>query len=107
MSLLQTLIAAKLSGSGGGGGGGGSVTVDAALSASSENPVQNKVINAALATKGTYSKPASGIPKSDLSNDVQTSLLPVVSESDNGKFLRVASGAWTAATVPSAETASF
>lgn len=59
---------------GGGGGGGGSVTVDAALSSTSENPVQNKVINAALATKGTYSKPASGIPKSDLANDVRTSL---------------------------------
>ena len=58
----------------GGGGGGGSVTVDAALSETSENPVQNKVINAALATKGTYSKPSSGIPKSDLANDVQTSL---------------------------------
>lgn len=48
MSLLQTLIAAKLSGSG---GGGSSVTVDAALSASSENPVQNKVIAAALENK--------------------------------------------------------
>ena len=60
--------------SGGGGGGGGSVTVDAALSASSENPVQNKVINAALATKGTYSKPSGGIPKTDLASDVQTSL---------------------------------
>lgn len=57
-----------------GGGGGGSVTVDAALSASSENPVQNKVINAALATKGTYSKPSGGIPKSDLASAVQTSL---------------------------------
>lgn len=33
--------------------------------------------------------------------------LPVVSASDNGKFLRVVSGAWAAATVPSAETASF
>ena len=33
--------------------------------------------------------------------------LPVVSESDNDKFLRVVSGAWAAATVPSAETASF
>lgn len=31
-----------------GGGGGGSVTVDAALSASSENPVQNKAIASAL-----------------------------------------------------------
>lgn len=45
MSILQTLIAEKLSGSG---GGGGSVTVDAALSASSENPVQNKTIASAL-----------------------------------------------------------
>ena len=44
MSLLQALIAATLSGS----GGGGSVTVDAALSASSENPVQNKTIASAL-----------------------------------------------------------
>lgn len=44
MSLLQALIAAKLSGS----GGGGTVTVDAALSASSENPVQNKAIASAL-----------------------------------------------------------
>lgn len=34
-----------------GGGGGGSVTVDAALSASSENPVQNKAIAAALENK--------------------------------------------------------
>ena len=33
--------------------------------------------------------------------------LPVVSASDNGKFLRVVSGAWAAATVPSAEDASF
>lgn len=35
-------------GKSGGGGGGGSVTVDAALSETSENPVQNKVIKAAL-----------------------------------------------------------
>lgn len=34
-------------------------------------------------------------------------LLPVVSASDNGKFLRVESGAWAAATVLSAETSSF
>ena len=32
-------------------GGGGSVTVDSAMSASSENPVQNKVITAALGSK--------------------------------------------------------
>lgn len=34
-------------------------------------------------------------------------LLPVVDASDNGKFLRVASGVWTAVTVPSAESNSF
>lgn len=40
------LPSARLVGSSG--GGGGSVTVDAALSATSENPVQNKAISAAL-----------------------------------------------------------
>ena len=33
--------------------------------------------------------------------------LPAVSAGDNGKFLRVVNGAWAAATVQSAETASF
>lgn len=88
---------------------------------------------------GTYSKPSTGIPKTDLASDVQTSLgkadtalqqhqslagyatetwvgqqiaaipdeLPAVTASDNGKFLRVVNGAWAAATVPSAEGASF
>lgn len=46
--------------------GGGMITVDDALSDTSENPVQNKVIKAALDTKGTYSKPENGIPTSDL-----------------------------------------
>lgn len=40
-------------------------------------------------------------------NPDEIRLLPVVSSSDNGKFLRVVSGAWAAETVPSAETASF
>lgn len=40
-------------------------------------------------------------------NPDEIRLLPAVSASDNGKFLRVVSGAWAAATVPSAETASF
>ena len=53
MSLLQALIAAKLSGSG---GGGGSATVDAALSETSENPVQNKVIAEALTGKVSVSQ---------------------------------------------------
>lgn len=33
--------------------------------------------------------------------------LPTVTAADNGKFLRVVSGAWAAATVPSAESTSF
>lgn len=121
-----------------GSGGGGSATVDDALSTTSTNPVQNKVINAALQSKGTYSKPSGGIPASDLAQAVQTSLgkadtavqpsaitgmatqtyvqqqiaaipdeLPAVSSTDNGKFLRVVSGAWAAQAVPAAESASF
>lgn len=54
--------------------GGSTITVDDALSSTSENPVQNKVVKAALDGKGTYSKPSSGIPASDLAAAVQTSL---------------------------------
>lgn len=45
----------------GSGGGGGSITVDSALSSSSTNPVQNKVINTALGNKiSAPSSPTSG-----------------------------------------------
>lgn len=69
-----------------GGGGGGSVTVDTALSATSTNPVQNKVITAALndkadsadlaavATSGSYN---------DLSNKPTIPTVPV--QSVNGQ----------------------
>lgn len=50
------------------------ITIDSELSDTSENPVQNKVINAALQSKGTYSKPSGGIPASDLASGV----IPVV-----------------------------
>lgn len=53
---------------------GGSITVDSELSYTSENPVQNKAVKAALDGKGTYSKPSGGIPKTDLASAVQTSL---------------------------------
>lgn len=43
--------------------GGGSVTVDAALSASSENPVQNKVIVEALTGKVSVSQGAANAGK--------------------------------------------
>lgn len=46
--------------------------VDSSLSATSENPVQNKAIKAALDAK--YVKPSGGIPASDLASAVQTSL---------------------------------
>ena len=55
-------------------GEGSSITVDSALSDSSTNPVQNKVVKKALDGKGTYSKPSGGIPKSDFASAVQTSL---------------------------------
>lgn len=54
--------------------GGADITVDESLSATSTNPVQNKAITTELNKKGTYSKPSTGIPKSDLANDVQESL---------------------------------
>jgi hypothetical protein len=44
MQLLNALIASKMAGS-----GGGSITVDTAMSPTSTNPVQNKVIYGALA----------------------------------------------------------
>lgn len=68
------------------------VVVDSSLSSTSENPVQNKVINNALNGKQStiadlndirngaaagataYQKPSGGIPKSDLAQGVQTSL---------------------------------
>lgn len=65
--IFNALLAIAL---GVGSSAGGSVTVDSALSDSSENPVQNKVIKAALDAKGTYSKPSGGIPASDLASGV-------------------------------------
>ena len=58
--------------------GGGSVTVDAALSASSENPVQNKAITEALANKANTS---------DLTGKVSVSQ----GAANAGKFLIVGS----------------
>ena len=52
------------------GEGGGSITIDDALSDASTNPVQNRIIKAALDAKGTYSKPSGGIPASDLASGV-------------------------------------
>lgn len=62
VNVSETTVAAEiaLAAASGGGDSGGSVTVDSALSASSTNPVQNKVIKAALDGKGaTTAIPAS------------------------------------------------
>lgn len=122
------------------------ITIDSELSTTSENPVMNRVITAALALKAAItdiptklsqlrndsgyqtaaqvqSAITAAVPTktSDLTNDsgfqtaaqVQSAIaaipdeLPVVTASDNGKFLRVVSGAWAEQAVPAAESASF
>lgn len=55
MDIITLLMAKALAGGGSGGGGGGSVTVDSALSSTSENPVQNKAIYDALQGKANSS----------------------------------------------------
>lgn len=51
-------------------------------------------------TTGTYSKPADGIPSTDLASAVQNALLPAVSGQDDGKVPMVESGAWTLREAP-------
>ena len=43
----------------------------------------------------------------EVESATDTDPLPTVTSADNGKFLRVVSGAWAAATVPAAESNSF
>lgn len=116
------------------GEGGTAITVDSALSSTSENPVQNKVIKSALDAKGTYSKPSGGIPTTDLASAVQTSLgladtalqsvpstyrtaaaqdtidagkITAPASATAGQFLVYNGTAWAAQTVPSASGVSF
>lgn len=53
----------------GGGGGGGSVTVDSALSATSRNPVQNRVITEALSGKASYRAATVTLPTTGWTED--------------------------------------
>lgn len=70
-------------GGGGGGGGGGDITVDSELSSTSTNPVQNRIITAALALKAAITDIPTKV--SDLINDsgfqtesqVQTAIFPL------------------------------
>lgn len=75
---------------------GGAITVDDALSETSTNPVQNKVVT-------EYLFAAMNI----LQEQVFPNLAPAVTADDNGKFLRVVDGVWSAVTVADAEEVSF
>lgn len=135
-----------------GSGGGSSIIIDSALSSTSTNPVQNKVIKSALDDKlslsggtltgnltgkyitGTWLKTTdaselSTTPtkiavldstgwiyyrtldqlKSDLGvgSGSGSSNLPAVTTSDNGKFLQVVNGVWSAVSIPSGEGVNF
>ena len=61
-------------------------TADDKLDPESTNPIQNKVVYDALSN---------------------AAILPSVTESDNGKFMRVVHGVWTAAAMRNAEEVSF
>lgn len=80
--------------------GATSVTIDSAMSSASTNPVQNKVVYAALAEKAK----ATDVTAHTGSTTIH---VPACTTSDNGKFLRVSSGvaAWT--TVDNAEGVTF
>ena len=79
------------------GGGGGSITVDAELSDTSENPVQNKAITQTLNGYAEVVN-ASGAQISENTaaiEELSAHVLPTVSAEDNGKLLQVVDGAWT------------
>ena len=82
--------------------------IDSSLSGSSENAVQNKVVKTALDSKGTYSKPSGGIPKTDLASAVQTSLgkadTAVQPETGKGLFSGSYNDLSDKPTIPSAYT---
>lgn len=80
---------------------GNPITVDDALSDTSENPVQNKVVKAALDAKGTYSKPSGGIPASDLAQGAIPTVPTKTSDLTNDSGFVNAAGAAAAAPVKS------
>lgn len=79
-----------------------SVTVDDALDAESVNPVQNKVIYGGfMELANAYTALNTGM------ETLAARVTPAVTADDNGKFLRVVDGAWSAVAVSNAEEASF
>lgn len=65
--------------------------------------LDNLYQNAVTVTPQTFTAAEKAIAK----ENIGIVDLPAVAAADNGKFLRVVSGAWAAATVPSAESTSF
>lgn len=100
MSILQALIAEKLSG-----GRLAPVATSGSYNDLSNKPtiptVPTEEISANTAARHTHSN------KIVLDGITAAKLLPAVTPSDNDKFLRVVSGVWAAVTVPSAESNSF
>ncbi len=86
-------------GSGSGSGGGDSVTVDSALSSTSENPVQNKAIYSALQDKAN----TSAIP----TNAADVGAIAAPSSPTSGQFLVYDGTAWTAMTLATWQGGSY
>ena len=90
-------------------GNAANIVIDGEFSNTSENPVQNKVITAAMAQAAqTLGELASGLEQGEQAIQfLATKMLPDVTDTDNGKLLQVVDGAWAAVAIAAAETESF
>lgn len=96
--------------------GANKTTVDSALSSTSTNPVQNKIIKAALDKCGSVDIDLAGSNEGE-ANHINADTLggylaeeyikKTVSEEDNGKFLRVVNGVATWTSIPNVREGSF
>ena len=91
----------------GGGGGGSGDYVSYGESQSLTTTQKASARSNIGAGTGSYSKPSTGIPLTDLAAAVKNALLPAVTASDNGKVLMVVNGAWAAVALPSANGVRF
>ena len=82
-------------------GNAANIVIDSEFSDTSENPVQNKVITAAMAQAAqTLGELASGLEQGEQAIQVlATKMLPDVTDTDNGKLLQVVDGAWAAVAI--------
>lgn len=83
------------SGGGGSGGSGGSIAVDSELSDTSENPVQNKVVKAAL---DALAIPTLHITVNSL--DMSTMVTTITADKTVDEMFNVAGPTWCVITVP-------